>query len=169
MHLRLSFWEPPNSVRTFQCMKYLSCLGITNFDQSSATDFEGNRVKVVYSVCSAFSIEYTNTLPLGTATNPILPHFCSFLCFLWSPFLCTPCAAISSTYPVWGFYFTLLPVLLIQIINRDMLKMSVLKFSSNILIRLSLVQRVSHMGFLALCMLGEHSIAFCLYLQGCLI
>lgn len=42
MHLRLGFWEPPNSVNALQHMKYCSDLDIIGFDQSSTPDFMGN-------------------------------------------------------------------------------------------------------------------------------
>lgn len=63
MHLRVGFWEHLNSISALQHMKYFSFLDIIGFDQSSASDFLGNRVQVVCSVCSAFSIECINIPP----------------------------------------------------------------------------------------------------------
>lgn len=74
------------------------------FDQSSATDFMGRGVRVVFSACPAFITESRNVLDLGTGTDPSLPRFCSLLSVL--PLVSLPlatCAAISSASPLRGF------------------------------------------------------------------
>ena len=141
-------------------MKYLSFLDIFGFDQSSAIGFVGNWVKVVYSEYLAFSIECTDIFHFGTTTDRILPQFCFFSVFPSVSFsLYTVCSNFKH-WPCVGFLFHSLPVLLNIIINRNVFKMSILKFSSNILIRLSLGWRVCHSGFLSVCMLGDIALTF---------
>lgn len=48
MHLRLGFWEPPNSVNALEHMKhFLKNLDIIGFDWISALDFMGNSLDCV--------------------------------------------------------------------------------------------------------------------------
>lgn len=107
MHLRLGFWELPNSADALEYMKYFSYLDIISFDQSSGPDFMGNKFRlcIVYVQRSALSVQIY--LPRGIITCPGLPpgvllpflsvSFPSVSALIW------PMCSNFKSYAAWRF------------------------------------------------------------------